>query len=165
MPTHSCLVLYSFCANFLYSLIIWLIQLCHCRAYICYFVVTYLFSLWYDWFLWRCFVLLLAEIIIISLFVSFSLQFYFVIFFWSACDSKSHQIYTTLLFILANLRNAWYEFQFLQSLLQDFSDCSCPPTTNGITVNFTFNNFSVLSEDPSICRLIRFLLLFSTRTA
>ena len=30
----------------------------HHTAYICYFVESYLFSLWYDWFLWRCFVLL-----------------------------------------------------------------------------------------------------------
>ena len=32
-------------------------------TYICSFVVTYLFSLWYDWFLWRCFMLLLGEIL------------------------------------------------------------------------------------------------------
>ena len=67
LPTQSCLVLYSFCANLLYSLIMWLmIQLCHRITYICYFVASYLFLLWYDWFLRRCFVLLLVEILFLS---------------------------------------------------------------------------------------------------
>ena len=40
----------------------WSFRLCHCIVYICYFVESCLFSLWYDWFLWRCPVLLLGEI-------------------------------------------------------------------------------------------------------
>ena len=41
-------------------------------ALICYFVASYLFSLWYDWSLRRCFVLLFGEILF-PLKVSFSL--------------------------------------------------------------------------------------------
>ena len=44
----------------------WWFHLCHRIAYICYFVASYLFSLWYDWFLRRCFVLLLEEILFLS---------------------------------------------------------------------------------------------------
>ena len=44
----------------------WSFRLCHHIAYICYFVESYLFSLWYDWFLWLCFVLLLGEILFLS---------------------------------------------------------------------------------------------------
>ena len=67
LPTQLCLVLYSFCANLLHSIIMWLIVLsCHRIVYIWYFVESYLFLLWYDWFLWRCFVLLLGEILFLS---------------------------------------------------------------------------------------------------
>ena len=63
LPTQPCLVLYSFCAYFLRSLLCdWSFRLCHRIAYICYFVESCLFSLWYNWFLWRCPVLLLGEI-------------------------------------------------------------------------------------------------------
>ena len=41
LPTQSCLVLYSFCANLQLSRIMWL-------TYICCLVTSYLFSLWYD---------------------------------------------------------------------------------------------------------------------
>ena len=44
----------------------WWFHLCHCIDYICYFVASYLFSLWYGWFLWRCFVLLLRVILFLS---------------------------------------------------------------------------------------------------
>ena len=37
-----------------------------CSLWLCYFVASYLFSLWYDWFLWRYFVLLLGEIVFLS---------------------------------------------------------------------------------------------------
>ena len=40
----------------------WSFRLCHHIAYIYCFVATYLFSLWYDWSLWRCPILLLGEI-------------------------------------------------------------------------------------------------------
>ena len=40
----------------------WLFRLCYCIVYICYFVESCSISLWYDWFLWRCPVLLLEEI-------------------------------------------------------------------------------------------------------
>ena len=67
LPTQSCLVLYSFCANLLHSLIDWWFHLCHRIAYICYFVASYLFLLWYDWFLRRYFVLLLLLLLFILL--------------------------------------------------------------------------------------------------
>ena len=45
-PTQSCLVLYSFCASLLHSLIMWLIVSSHHHiTYNCYFVASYLFSL------------------------------------------------------------------------------------------------------------------------
>ena len=44
----------------------WSFRLYHCIAYISYFVSSYLFSLWHDWFLWRCHVLLLREIPFLS---------------------------------------------------------------------------------------------------
>ena len=34
----------------------WLFRLYHYTTYICCFVASYLFLLWYDWFLWSCFV-------------------------------------------------------------------------------------------------------------
>ena len=40
----------------------WLFRLCHRIAYIYCFVASYLSSLWYDWFLWCCPVLLLTGI-------------------------------------------------------------------------------------------------------
>ena len=55
LSTQSCLALYSFCANLLHSLIVWLIV-----SFL--FSCVLLFSLWYDWSLWRCPVLLLGEI-------------------------------------------------------------------------------------------------------
>ena len=67
LPTQSCLVLYSFCANLLHSLLCdWWFHVCHHIACVCYFVVFYLFSLWYDWFLRPCLVLLLGEILFLS---------------------------------------------------------------------------------------------------
>ena len=47
LPTQSCLVLYSFCASFLHSLIMSFFRLNHHITYICYFVTSYQFSLWY----------------------------------------------------------------------------------------------------------------------
>ena len=44
----------------------WWFHLSHYIACICYFVESYLFSLWYDWFLGRCFVLLLGENLFLS---------------------------------------------------------------------------------------------------
>ena len=41
----------------------WWFRLYHYIIYICYFIASYLFSLWFDWFLWHCFVLLLGEIL------------------------------------------------------------------------------------------------------
>ena len=40
----------------------WSFRLYHYITYICCFIATYLFLLWYDWSLWRCFKLLLKAI-------------------------------------------------------------------------------------------------------
>ena len=49
LPTLLCLVLYSFWANLLCD---WVFPLYYHISYICYFVVSYLFLLWYNW-SWR----------------------------------------------------------------------------------------------------------------
>ena len=56
LPTQSCLVLYSFWANLLHSLIMWLMvsSLSHHSLHLL-FCWVLSFLLWYDWFLWRCF--------------------------------------------------------------------------------------------------------------
>ena len=67
LPIQLCLVLYSSvlicCIRLLCD---WSFRLCHYIANICYFVASYLFSLWYDWFLRRCFVLLFGKILFLS---------------------------------------------------------------------------------------------------
>ena len=56
LPTQACPVLYIsvliYCTCLLCD---WSFRLHHHINYICYCVVSYLFWLWYDWFLWRCF--------------------------------------------------------------------------------------------------------------
>ena len=66
LPTQSCLVLYSFCANLLHSLIMWLIVSSLSPHNLHLLFSCILSILWYDWFLWRCFVLLLGEILFLS---------------------------------------------------------------------------------------------------
>ena len=67
LPAQSCLVLYSFCANLLHSLIMGLmISSLSPQSLHLYFVASYLFWLRYDWFLRRCFVLLLGESLFLS---------------------------------------------------------------------------------------------------
>ena len=46
----------------------WSFHLYHHISYICYFVRSYLFLLWYSWLWWHCFVLLLEEIQFLSRF-------------------------------------------------------------------------------------------------
>ena len=67
LPTQSCLALFSFCSNLLRSLIMWLMvsSLSPHSLHLLFFE-SYRFSLWYDWFLWRCFVLPLGEIMFLS---------------------------------------------------------------------------------------------------
>ena len=63
LPTLSCLVLYSFWANLLHSIIMWFrVSSQSSHNLHLQFVASYLFSLWLDWFLRCCFVLLLGEI-------------------------------------------------------------------------------------------------------
>ena len=67
LPTQSCLVLNSFCANLLHSLMRLMVssQLTHYLPLL--FVVFYLFLLWHDWFFLRCFTLLSRETQLLSL--------------------------------------------------------------------------------------------------
>ena len=44
----------------------WSFRFCHRIAYIYCFLASYLFSFWYDWFLWRCPMLLLGGILFLS---------------------------------------------------------------------------------------------------
>ena len=61
LPNQSCLFLYSF------LLCDWSFRLYYHITYFCCFVASYLFLLWYDWFLWCCFfLLLLGEIQFLS---------------------------------------------------------------------------------------------------
>ena len=55
LPTQSCLALYSLCELIccIRLLCDWSFRLCHHIVYIYCFVASYLFTLWYDWFLWR----------------------------------------------------------------------------------------------------------------
>ena len=67
--TQSCLVLYSFCANLQHSLNMWLMVSSlspHSLHLLFFFITSYLFLLWYDWFSWRSFALLLGEILFFS---------------------------------------------------------------------------------------------------
>ena len=65
-PVVSSLVLFLCLICCILLLCDWSFHLCHRIAYICYFVASYLFSLWYDWFLCRCFMLQLGEILFLS---------------------------------------------------------------------------------------------------
>ena len=78
LPTQSCLVLYSFCANLLHSLIMWLMD-------------------YYYYYYYYYYYLLLQR---------FSHQCYRMVFHWSLSDSKSPQVSKTRLRILAVLSNA-----------------------------------------------------------
>ena len=64
-PTQSCLVLYSFCANLLHSLIMWLL-VSSLSPHNQHFLASYLALLWYYWFLWCYFVQLLGDIQFLS---------------------------------------------------------------------------------------------------
>ena len=63
LPIQSCLVLYSFCACLLHSLILWLINSSPSsqNLHLLFFFVFYLFLLWYNLSLWCFFLLLLEE--------------------------------------------------------------------------------------------------------
>ena len=66
LSTQLCLVLYSFCANLLHSLMWLMVSSLTPHSLHLLFFASYIFSIWYHWFLWRCFVLLLREILFLS---------------------------------------------------------------------------------------------------
>ena len=118
-----------------------------CIAYICCFVASYLSTPWYDWVLWRCFVIII--IIIIS---SFYTSFFFtpalvggplLEFEWQS------QISRTLLSILVDFNNAVIWVVSILPLIS-CSSCifskplwgvPCTPTAIGLTVTFMFHSF------------------------
>ena len=52
------------------------------------------------------------SVTLLSIHVSFSHQHHLMIFHWSLIDSKSLQVFKTLLSILANLNNVWVVFAY-----------------------------------------------------
>ena len=96
LPTQSCLVLYSFCANLLYSLIMWLMVsslLLHNRHLLFCCVLSIL-------------VLILSLLLLLFTHESFSHQRKLMVFHWRLSHSKSPQVSRTLLSILAVFNNA-----------------------------------------------------------
>ena len=115
-------------------------------TYICYLVVSYLFLLWCNCFLWRCFVQELKEIIIIII----------ILLFWNffpprLADGFSQkfvwQVSRTLLGILADLNNAVVRMVSTCPLISKSSNSFInhlrivlsASIAIGITVNFMFH--------------------------
>ena len=93
----------------------WSFRLYYHITYICCFVVSYLFLLWYGWFLWCCFVLLLGEIqlfiIIIVLIISSSS---------SPCEFFTHSLADGL-----SLESEWQQsLQVSRNLLSILAELS-----------------------------------------
>ena len=89
-----------------------------------------------------------------------------MVFHWSLSDSKSPQVFRTLLSILADLNNAEvWRLSALSLISNSTSPLTKPPwivpsapITIGITATFMFHNFLVLWQAPSTCLSFRFLL-------
>ena len=108
LPTKSYLVLYSFCANFLHSLIMWLIvsSLSPHSLHLLFCWVLSILAL-----IWLVMSLLLGEIPFLLLLLLYSIgrflhQRSLKVFHWVLSYSKSPQVSMTPLSILANLSNA-----------------------------------------------------------
>ena len=92
---------------------------CHRIVYIYYFLASYLSSPWYDWFLWRCFVQPLGEILFLSKFPFLShvqvlscemlfisrLKRPWIIFFLFLFPSYCHSVVYRVISIVSNGRN------------------------------------------------------------
>ena len=86
-------------------------------------------------------------------------------FHWSLSDSKSPQVFGTLLSILADVNNTVVWMVFTRPLISKSSDpCTNPlvagpsaPITIGITVILMFHSFSVLKHGLSIYLFFHFL--------
>ena len=121
LPTQACLALYSFCADLLHSLIMWLIvsslspHSLHLQ-FCC--VLSILALIWLVLMALSCaairrdsvslfrFPFLSQYYYYYSLIKSFSHPFYLMVFHWSLSDRKSPQVSRTLFSILAVLNNA-----------------------------------------------------------
>ena len=71
-PNQLCWVFFFFLCQFT-AFTYYVFDIYHHITYICYFVPSYLFLLWYSWCLWRCFVLLSEVIYFLSKGLSFLL--------------------------------------------------------------------------------------------
>ena len=124
---------------------------------ICYFVVSYLFSLRYDWFLWRC-------------------SRYLIFFHWILSGSRYPQVSRTLLSIVDDLSNVIVWMVSHHPLTsKSFSPSSNPlvtlPSSSvaiGITVTYMFHIFFPFSSKVQV--LLSFSLsssfsLWSSETA
>ena len=106
----------------------------------------------------------------IDFFGIFSYQSLQIVFHWSLCDSKSLQVSSTLLSILANLNNAVHRMVSTCSLI---SKSSSPftnnleivpntPFTNCISVTFMFHIFcSLLAKSKYLCLFFAFVYFYA----
>ena len=99
--TQSCLVLYSSCANLLHSLIVsWWFLLYLYITYICYFVASYLFSLWwYYYYYYYYYYYFYYYITPLEFFIPALSDGYALVFGWP-------QVFKALPSILVNLNKA-----------------------------------------------------------
>ena len=145
-------------------------------TYIYYFVASYIFSLWFDSFLWCCFVLLLGEIVFLflsflflatskfslakchSLVVLLLLLLLLLLLFWTGSFSPKTEIYQVS---SASLDSSKYYNRFKQfygldsiplisSFLILFGVVLRALNSTRITVTFMFNNCSALRKNTRI---------------
>ena len=154
LPTQACLVLYSFCANLLHSLIMWLIApslLLHSLHWQFCWVLSILALIWLVLLALSCAAIIIIIIIIVCLFWEFFTQSLADVFHLSLNGGKSPNSSRTLLSILAVLSNlvVWMVSTHLISMSANL--CTDPlvtvssaQVTIGIAVTFMFHSFSVL---------------------
>ena len=167
LPTLSCLVLYSFCANLLHSLIMWLIgwSLSPHNLHLLFCCVLSILAL--IWLVVMAFIIIIVSLLAkSSLQANSSHQRSWVILRWSLGDSKSSQISRTHFSILADLSNVvvwivlihppiFHSSDPLSSLLA--IDPNVPIT---ITVTLIFHSFlSSLVRSKYLLLLLLLLLL------
>ena len=145
LPTQSCLALYSFCANLLHSLIMWLIVLSLSPYSLHWLICSVLSILALIWLV----LMALSCAAIRRDSVSLSLQCKLVVFHWSVSECKSSQVFRTLLSILLIINNAvvWMVSTHLPTT-KSSSPFSNPlvtvpkaPITIGIIITFMFHTY------------------------
>ena len=159
----------------------WWFRLYHYITYICYFVASYLFSLWFDWFLWRCFVLLLREICVSLLkfpFLSHVQVFLCEISFISHlkrpqscfspflsssnCNSVGHLV-VNVVFDGYNLSSFVHFYVVLESLYW-WINALFSPDKSSFPLSFFLDTYSLSKSSlrcNALCIVISFLVLWS----